>query len=181
MRIGFSHKYLHTLAECAALLVIAMALSYLEAVLPLQAVIPLPGVKLGLANLAILVAAHRHGAAAAAAVSVTRVILSSLLFGSVSSMAFSLSGALFSLLVLTSLLPLRGRWLSYIGLSVACAAAHSAGQILCAVLWMHESSLFGYLPILLLISLFTGTLTGTGANLLAERLPLSLSEKGDNG
>jgi heptaprenyl diphosphate synthase len=96
-------------------------------------------------------------------------------------MAFSLSGALCSLLVLASLLPLRGRWLSYIGLSAACAAAHSAGQILCAVLWMHESSLFGYLPILLLISLFTGTLTGTGANLLAERLPLSLSEKGDNG
>ncbi len=179
MRTGSSHKHLHILAECASLLIIAMALSYLEAVLPLQAVIPVPGIKLGLANLAILIAAHRRGVPAAAAVSVCRVILSALLFGSVSSLAFSLSGALGSLLVLTVLFPLRGRFFSYIGLSAACAAAHSAGQILCAVLWMHEGALFGYLPVLLFIAVCTGTLTGALANLLAERLPKGFAEKGD--
>ena len=179
MRTGFSHKRLHALAECASLLIIALALSYLEAILPLNAAIPVPGVKLGLANLAVLVTAHRHGVPAAAAVSVSRVILSSLLFGSVSSMVFSLSGTLCSMLTLAILFPFRGRVFSYIGLSAACAAAHSTGQILCAVLWMHENALFGYLPVLLILAVLSGTLTGAGANLLADRLPKPNTEKGD--
>ena len=179
MRTGSSHKHLQSLAECAALLIIAMALSYLEAVLPLQMLIPLPGVKLGLANLAILVCAHRRGIPAAASVSVCRVILSALLFGSVSSLAFSLSGALCSLVILALLFPLRGRIFSYIGLSAACAAAHGTGQIFCAVLWMHENALLGYLPVLLLVGVCTGCITGVLANLLAERLPKPCPEKGD--
>lgn len=171
MRTGSSHERLHALAECAALLIIALALSYLEAVLPLTAAIPVPGAKLGLANLAVLIAAHRRGIFPAATVSLSRVILSAMLFGSVSSMAFSLSGAVCSLLVLGILFPLRGRIFSYIGLSVACAAAHSAGQIGCAVLWMHEGALLSYLPVLLIISVFSGAVVGVGANVLAERLP----------
>ena len=71
MRTGYSRERLYTAAECAAMLIIALALSYVEAVLPLTAAIPIPGAKLGLANLAVLITAQRSGFFSAAAVSVT--------------------------------------------------------------------------------------------------------------
>lgn len=171
MQTGFFRKKSMVLAENAAYLVLALALSFVEAQVPLTLLVPIPGAKLGLANLAVLLAVYRCGFLSGAAVSVTRVMLSSLLFGSPSSLVFSLSGALLSLEMLALLLPLYSRFLSWIGISAACAAAHNVGQILAAAVWMHESAVFWYLPVLLLTAVLFGTVTGAAANLISIHLP----------
>ncbi len=159
------------LMEDAALLCAALMLSYVEAVFPLTAVIPLPGAKCGLANLSVMLAYHRHSLADAAAVSFARVLLSAMLFGSVSSLAFSLSGAVLSLAVLGLYRAVFARFMSFIGLSVLSAAAHNLGQILCAVVWMHTLSVLSYLPVLLLLSVIFGTVSGVLMNLAVRRVP----------
>jgi len=171
MRTGYSHEKIAVLAENAAFLVLALALSFVESLIPFNLLIPVPGAKLGLANLAVLLAVHRSGFLSGASVSLTRVVLASFLFGSVSSLAFSLSGACLSLVLLLVLRPLYGRGCSWIGISVACAAAHNFGQILTAAVWMHESAVLLYLPVLLLTAVLFGTITGMLANLVSAHLP----------
>lgn len=169
MRTGSSHDRLVALAENAAFLILALALSFLESLIPLP--LPLPGVKLGLSHLAVMLAARRNGLIAGVAVSAGRALLSAMLFGSVSSLAFSLGGAAASLLSLACLLPLYGRRLSWIGISASGAAAHVVGQLAVAALWMHESAVLSFLPVLLLAAALSGTLTGILANMLSAYLP----------
>ena len=157
------------LAADAALLGAALMLSWLEAVLPLGGWIPLPGAKLGLANLAVMAAAAMFSVADAAAVSLSRVLIAGVLFGSVSSLAFSLAGALCALGVLALLGAVHAP-LSWLGVSVLCAAAHNLGQLLCAALWMHTSALFSYAPARLLLAALFGGAVGVLMNALAARL-----------
>lgn len=166
-----SHDRLLRFTENAALLCAALMLSYVEAILPLTALIPLPGAKLGLANLAVMLAYHRRSVWDAAAVSLSRVLLSAILFGSVSSLAFSLTGAVFSLSATVIAHRCLSRRISWIGVSVLAAAAHNFGQILCAVLWMHSLSLFSYLPVLLILAAVFGAVSGLLMNILAVRIP----------
>lgn len=177
MRTGSSRDRARRTAEDGALLCGALALSYLEALIPLTAILPLPGAKPGLANLAVMLAAYRYSMADAAAVSLARILLSALLFGSVPSMAFSAAGACCSLLVLALLRRHPGLPVSFIGISALCAAAHNLGQLGCAVLWMHETSLLGYAPALLGMAALFGSLTGLLMNIISPRL-LRLPESG---
>lgn len=170
-RMSFSHDRLLRLAEDAALLIAALMLSYLEAVFPLGAILPIPGAKLGLANLAVMAAYHRRSLADAAVVSFSRVLLSAALFGSISSFAFSLTGAVFSLAVLAVVRRFFSRFVSWVGTSVLAAAAHNVGQLLCAVLWMHSWAVFTYLPVLLLLAALFGAVSGGVMNVLAARIP----------
>ncbi len=165
-----SRNRVRRLCEDAAFLCAALMLSYVEALFPLSLIVPLPGAKIGLANLAVMLACHRRSFADAAAVSVSRVLLSAILFGSVSSLAFSLSGAICSLAVLAIAYRLYPRALSFIGVSVLCAAAHNIGQIVCAVFWLSSAAVFSYLPLLLLFAVLFGTLSGALANLIAARI-----------
>ncbi len=169
MRIGSSPDRRRRLAADAALLGAALMLSWLEAVVPLGGWIPLPGAKLGLANFAVLLAAERYSAADAAAVSFARVAVAALLFGSVTSFAFSLSGAILAWAALALLCRFRPP-MSWIGVSLLCAAAHNMGQLLCAALWLHEAALLSYAPALLLFAAASGTLTGIPVNLISARL-----------
>ena len=116
----------------AMLTAVAMILSYVESLLPS---VGIPGVKMGLANIAVIFALFRFGWKEAAALSLVRVVLVSLLFGSVGAMLYSLAGAVLSLAVM-ALLRRIDRF-STVGISVAGGVAHNAGQILMAMeaLW----------------------------------------------
>lgn len=145
---------------------VAMILSYVESLLPS---VGIPGVKMGLANIAVIFALFRFGWKEAAALSLVRVVLVSLLFGSVGTMLYSLAGAVLSLAVM-ALLRRIDRF-STVGISVAGGVAHNAGQILMAMLILQTKQLLGYLPVLAVAGIAGGVLTGLAAALLIRRIP----------
>ncbi len=150
----------------AMLTAVAMILSYVESLLPS---VGIPGVKMGLANIAVIFALFRFGWKEAAALSLVRVVLVSLLFGSIGAMLYSLAGAVLSLAVM-ALLRRIDRF-STVGVSVAGGVAHNAGQILMAMLILQTKQLLGYLPVLAVSGIAGGVLTGLVAALLIRRIP----------
>ena len=150
----------------AMLTAVAMILSYVESLLPS---VGIPGVKMGLANIAVIFALFRFGWKEAAALSLVRVVLVSLLFGSVGAMLYSLAGAVLSLAVM-ALLRRIDRF-STVGISVAGGVAHNAGQILMAMLILQTKQLLGHLPVLAVSGIAGGVLTGLAAALLIRRIP----------
>lgn len=154
-------------AYCGIFTVFGLLLSYVEAVIPINLILPIPGFKLGLANLAVLYAFFTLGFTYACAVSICRITLSALLFGSVTSFAFSLAGGALTLTVLLLYKVILHKFNGIIGISVLCAAMHNVGQCLvCAALFGHYVLTF-YLPYLLFFSLVTGSVTG----FLASKYP----------
>lgn len=142
-------------AEVGLLAALAMALSYMERLIP--PLIPAaPGVKLGLANIATLFAMYQMGVSEAFMVTLVRCTLASLLFGSGTSLAFSLCGGLLSVGVMALMMHIPG--VGELGTSMAGAAAHNTGQIAVAATIMRSAALFSYLGWLLLLSIPLGAL-----------------------
>lgn len=146
------------IALCAVLAALALGLSTLEGLFPVSLLIPLPGVKLGLANIVTVFALYRLGAGAALAILVTRCLLGGLFAGNLSAMLFSVLGGVTAMLVMILLQRLPR--LSVYGVSLGGAAAHNVGQMAAAVITLGSTMVLGYLPFLLAVSLVTGTLTG---------------------
>ena len=146
------------LALGAVLIALALALSYTERFIPLQLVIPLPGIKLGLANIVTLVALYLFGTRQAFAVLVPRCLLGAMFGGGITGLLFSLLGGILALAVMA--LVRRTGWFSVYGVSVLGAAAHNVGRILAAMGLMQSVYVGAYLPWLLLMAIVTGLLTG---------------------
>lgn len=143
----------------AVLLMIALIFSYVESLIPV--LLPIPGLKLGLANIVVMYAFYYVGILDSAVISGLRVIMISILFGSVTSFGFSIFGAVLSFLMLILSKPLYNKqYVSIIGVSILCATAHNTGQILAAILLFKSINILTYLPLLLLLSIPTGILTG---------------------
>lgn len=152
------------LALCAVLTALALGLSTLESLFPVSLVVPLPGVKLGLANIVTVFALYELGAIPALVILLARCGLGSLFAGNVSALLFSLLGGFTAMAVMIALK--RCRRLSIYGVSIGGAAAHNIGQMAAAVITLGNTMVLGYLPFLLGVSLVTGTLTGFVAVLL---------------
>ncbi len=158
MRISSSDSTAKKTALCGLLLCLALIFSYVEARLPLL-FIPIPGFKLGFANLVITLTAYLVSLPTAAVISLLRVLITSVLFGSPTTLWFSLLGALYAFAVLALLLRFARNSVSPLGVSVASAAAHNLGQLTAACVLLSPAVL-SYTPFLLLASLFTGSITG---------------------
>lgn len=156
------------LTLCAVLTAMALALSYLENLFPVSLAIPIPGIKLGLANIVTLFALYALGPAQAFLILLARCFLGSVFAGNMNALIFSLLGGLAAMAVMTGLSRLRG--LSVYGVSVGGAAAHNCGQVAAAVLTLGSAAPLYYLPVLLGVSLFTGALTGLIAACLFRAL-----------
>ena len=159
------------LARAALLTALALGLSWMERFIPLQLLVPLPGIKLGLANLVTLFALYFLGGRMALAILCVRCLLGSLFGGGVTAFCFSITGGLLALAVMALALHLPG--LSLFGVSIAGAAAHNTGQILAAMAVLGTRAPLVYLPPLLLCSLVTGAVTGGASILLVHRVPFS--------
>lgn len=133
--------------------------------------LPLPGVKLGLANIVTLFAVYLYGIRGGLAVAVARVLLGSLIGGILLSPGFflALSGAIASTLVMAWLFK-HTTCFSVIGISMAGAVGHNLGQLLAASLILQSSAVFYYLPVLLLAAVPTGFFTGHILKSLLTRL-----------
>ncbi len=156
-----------TVALTGLLIALALVLSYLESLVPLSFAIP--GIKLGLPNLVIVFALYRLRLSVAAAISLLRVALVALLFGSALSLAYSAAGAVCSFLVMY-LMKRSGRF-GCTGVSVAGAVAHNLGQIAAAALLLETASLAWYFPVLCLSGTAAGVCIGLLSALLVRRIP----------
>jgi heptaprenyl diphosphate synthase len=149
------------IAFCAVMIALALALSYAERFIPLQLVIPLPGVKLGLANVVTLVALYRLKGRYAFAILLPRCVLGAVFGGGITGLMFSLTGGILALL--TMLLAQKASLFSVYGVSILGAAAHHIGQILAAMVLLRSVYVAAYLPWLLIVSIVTGILTGAAS------------------
>lgn len=154
------------IARYGLLTALALVLSYLESLVP---PIGVPGVKLGLPNLAIVFALYRLGFKDACVISLIRVVLVALLFGNGAALAYSAAGAVLSLAVM-GLLWKTGKF-SSVGVSVAGGVAHNAGQILVAMAMLETSRLAWYLPVLWISGVIAGVLVGIVSGVLVRRVP----------
>ena len=154
------------LAQYGLLVALALALSWLESLLPPLGV---PGVKLGLPNLVIVFALYRLSFWDACAISLVRVALAALLFGSGVSLAYSAAGAVLSLSVMGLLK--KTEKFSPVGVSVAGGVAHNAGQILAAMALLETARLAWYLPVLWISGTVAGVLIGVVSGELVKRVP----------
>ena len=155
------------LALSAILAALAMILSYVEAMVPMP--VPIPGIKLGLANLVILLAIYRLGFKYALAINCIRRFVTGLLFTGVFGILYSLAGGLLSLLVMYLLY--RTEIFSMVGVSMAGGVAHNLGQLLTACLIMSNIRLMSYFAVLLFAGMGSGILMGIVAWLVCQRLP----------
>ena len=145
---------------------LAMIFSYVETLIPIN--LGIPGVKLGLANLVIVVTLYKMGSKEAYILSIVRVLLAGFLFGNLFSIVYSMSGGLLSL---TAMMILRRTdKFSVLGVSMAGGVFHNIGQLLMAAIVLESLSITYYLPVLLISGVATGVLIGFIANEMLKRL-----------
>lgn len=147
-------------ALCGVLVAVALVLSLVEKMIPIQALIPVPGIKLGLANVVTVFALTRLRLREIISIILVRVTLASVFMGSITAFLFSLFGSLLAMAVMKLLFYGEGSCFSLAGISVAGAAAHNIGQIGAAVLVLGTTDVIGYLPMLLVVSIPMGLVTG---------------------
>lgn len=164
------------LVQGAVLTSLALALSYMERFIPLQMLIPLPGVKLGLANVVTLIALYFLGTKSAFVILILRCFLGAVFGGGITGLLFSLTGGLLAMTVMA--LCKHAPFLSVYGVSILGAAAHNIGQILAAMVLMHSIYIGMYLPYLLAVAIFTGFATGAAcAGVLRILKTVNISKK----
>ena len=161
-------RYMTTLALTVSF---AMMLSFIESRIP--AFVAIPGVKVGLANIAVIFVLYKFGIAEAIAVSLIRVILVSTLFGSPVSFIYSLAGAVLILSVMFLLKKLTP--LTEIAISVAGGVMHNIGQIGAASIILGTNVVVYYLPFLLLSGTLAGIAVGVASGLLIKKVNLDLN------
>lgn len=156
-------KRIAFLGVCTA---VALVLAYLESLLPpLMAAVP--GIKLGLPNIAIIFVLYCFGVKDAAAVSFVRMTAVALLFGNPMTFAYSLAGGALSLLAMALLR--RMDFLSMVGVSVAGGVLHNVGQILMAMLLLGTAELGYYLIVLAVTGTVSGIFVGLCGSFAVKR------------
>ena len=154
------------IALIATLTASAVVIGIIESFIPS---IGIPGIKLGLANIVILVTLYELGIIESIFVNVLRVVLVSLIRGTIMSMGFvmSLTGAIFSLGIMI-LFYLVVKKFSIIGVSVIGAIFHVIGQILIAMIYLGTSGIVYYLPFIALSAIVTGVIVGIVSQLIIK-------------
>lgn len=163
------HTRTRRLARLALFTAAAFLFSYIESLFPLP--VPFPGMKLGLANLVIVIILYRDGPGAAFGVSMVRNVLNALTFGSLFGLFYSLAGSILSLLVMALLCSKKHPQLSLTSVSAVGGIIHNIGQFIVAICLVGYSAILHYLPFLYFAGLIAGILIGLLAQLCLDRLP----------
>lgn len=158
------------LTVMALAVALAMILSFVESQIP--AFVAIPGVKVGLANIAVVFVLYKLGWKEAVLISLIRVALVSLLFGNFASLFYSMAGAVLSLAGMIALK--KSGLFSPLAVSVAGGVLHNAGQIAMACLLLETNVIRYYLPFLVLSGTIAGVVVGLLAAVLVKRIRLEL-------
>ncbi|MFA5576206.1 MAG: Gx transporter family protein [Tissierellaceae bacterium] len=166
-------KRINKIIFLSLLVSIGLALSVLESSIPLPFVIP--GARLGLSNMVILVTLVIFGFKEAMVVSILKSIVLVLVTGSVSSLMYSLSGGILSGIVMYLAYRYFSNVFSLIGVSILGAVGHNIAQVSTAVYIMSNIRIYSYLPILLIVGLFTGYFVGLSSIFISKNLRRTLN------
>ncbi len=158
------------LTTSALLATTALLFSYIEILIPYN--VGIPGVKLGLANLAIIIALYKMDIKYAVSINLIRILLAGLLFSGLFAMVYSLAGGMLSLLVMYLLK--RTDKFSMIGVSMAGGVAHNLGQLTVAALIVENAKMYVYFSVLLFSGIFFGIMIGIIAYIIEKKLPRSI-------
>ena len=148
----------------------ALILSFIESRIP--AFVAIPGIKVGLANIAVIFALYKLGTKEAAVISLIRVFIVSMLFGNPISLIYSVGGAVLSLtsmILLKKLTPL-----SEVSVSVCGGVMHNIGQIATASFMLSTNVVIYYLPFLFLSGTIAGVVVGIASALLIKRVNVKM-------
>ena len=155
-------------AYSAMLIALGIIFSYVELLIPFS--FGIPGIKLGLANLVVVVGILLLPKKQIFIILVARIVLVSFLFGNMSSMIYSLAGGLLSFVIMCLFQKCKG--FSMIGISMAGGVSHNVGQLIVAACVVESTSVFYYMPILMIV----GALTGSVIGLVGERVSMYVTK-----
>lgn len=156
----------HRAAYFGVLVSLALIFSYVETLIPIN--FGIPGAKLGLANLIIVIVLYQTGAKEALLLSVVRVLLAGFIFGNLFSIVYSLAGGVLSLLVMTCMK--KTKKFGIPGVSIAGGVSHNIGQLAVAMAVVETYRVGYYLPVLLIAGVVTGAVIGILASEILKRL-----------
>lgn len=154
------------LTTCALLTALALIFSYIEFLVPLS--LGVPGIKIGLANIVIVLALYSLGPGYALVINLVRIALSALLFGNLFSALYALCGGLFSLAVMALLK--KTDVFSLTGVSMAGGAAHNIAQLAAAAVIVGSAKVFLYMPVLVLAGMAAGIFNGIVCTLVTRKI-----------
>lgn len=154
------------IAFLGLMLTLALVLGYVERLIPFN--IGIAGVKIGLANIIVLLLLKHYGLGAAIMVNVLRIVIVNLLFGGVVSLAFSLLGGVLSTLAMYFMI--KSKIFGEVGVSAVGGVVHNLGQTLAAALLLGTPSVLRLLPYLMLFGEISGILCGIAAKTLTRYL-----------
>lgn len=161
-----SGKYIRQITTMGMLVALAMVLGFVETLIPIN--LGIPGMKLGLANIVVVIALFLFDIKTAVVVSILRIILIAMTFGNMSMMFYSIAGASLSLLSMIVISKIKS--FSLISVSIVGGIMHNVGQIICAAFVVRTNGVFTYLPVLMIAGLVSGALIGIVAGLILVRL-----------
>ncbi|MGN0141226.1 MAG: Gx transporter family protein [Roseburia sp.] len=153
-------------AYLGVFLALALICSYVESLIPFY--FGIPGVKLGLTNIVVVLMLYCIGTKEALAVSVCRILLAGFLFGNMFSILYSLAGGLLSFLVMWGMKKI-GRF-GVLPVSICGGISHNIGQLVVAAVVVENYNIFYYMPVLLVAGAVTGLLIGIAAQELILRI-----------
>ena len=144
------------IAKMSMLVALAIIFSYIEFLIPIN--LGVPGIKLGMANLVIVIALYTMNTMDVWLISVLRILILGFMFGSGMSIIYSIAGAVLSLIVMCIIKRIKG--FSIVGVSIAGGVCHNIGQIVVAMLVVETTGILYYMPALLVAGVITGAIIG---------------------
>ena len=154
------------LTTCALLTALALVLSYIEFLLPIS--LGMPGIKIGFANIVVVLALYYLGTRYAFYINIARICLAALLFGSLTSALYALAGGLVSLGAMALLK--KADKFSLTAVSATGGVLHNLAQVAVAALITRTPGIFGYFPVLLLAGAAAGIFNGIVSILVLRKL-----------
>lgn len=162
----FSNLTTGKITAIGMLTALAMVLGFVETLIPIN--LGVPGMKLGLANLIVIITLYLIDVKTAVTVSLLRIGLIAMTFGNISMMFYSIAGAALSLLCMILFKKING--FSMVGISIIGGIMHNVGQIICAAFVVRTNGVFTYLPVLMFAGVISGMLIGIAASLVLVRV-----------
>ena len=154
------------LANLGLFAAVAIIFGYVESLIPFY--FGIPGVKLGLTNIVVVLMLYCVGTKEALAMSALRIVLSGFLFGNMFSILYSLAGGLLSFLMMYLLK--KTKWFGVLPVSVSGGIFHTVGQLVVAAYVVENYNIFYYMPVLLFAGALTGFLIGIAAQEMIKRI-----------